>query len=1080
MIAVTADSDNAPDAAPTPILRRRHWLNSTSRRALSVAVVVLGGLLIVWSQRKPIADRYVIQALADRGVTARYTIADLGFDRQRLTNVVIGDPKRPDLVADWIEVDTSIGLIGPTVTGLRAGSVRVRGVLTDGKLSLGAIDRLLPPSTGAPFMLPAINLDIADGRMRIEAREGVIGIKLIGQGRLDNGFVGQMAVIADHFNIADCAIDRLAATWAVRVTARQPHLAGPLRARLLVCGKTRVSGAEALLDATLESPLDRWQGKARIAVDRLGHPTAQLKQLAGTIDFTGSARRTTGAVDLRAGAFRTDPLAGDSLALVGRYALGSDGAAMQGQASAKGAALTPAWRKRLADLSATGDGTPIGPLMVKFGRAAVAASQGLTLSADLDLATQTDGSVRVAVARARAESVSGGQFSLNDGDGVQIDSRGLRVNGLLSMVGGGLPEAAVQLNQAAAGTPITGSALVRPYVAGKARLAFQALDFSAAPGGATRITTRASLSGPIGSGRIDGGRIGIAAYWDGKAGWRINPGCAPVGFDRLAVSGLVLAASRFTLCANGDSLLRIDGNRLSGGGHIAGLRVAGQLSGTPITLAAADARFGVANRDFSIAQFAARLGDSDRRSILDIASVNGTLAGEGASGSFADGAGQIAHVPLLMSGSAGDWRFDSGKLVLAGTLNVADADANPRFFPLAANAMAFALEDNQITASAMLVNPETGIQVSNVALAHDLDDGVGHADLSVPGIRFGEAFQPAQLTRFTYGVIADVRGLVSGDGRINWTRDGVTSTGVFRTTNTDLAAAFGPVVGLSGEIRFSDLLNLETAPGQSATIANVNPGVPVLDGLVRYQLLSGSRVAVAGGRWPFAGGSLVLEPSILDFSESHGRRLTFRVEGVDAAQFLQQFDFKNLDATGTFDGLLPMIFDEQGGRIEGGHLTVRETGGTIAYVGEVSQRDVGFWGNMAFQALKSLQYKSLAIEMNGPLAGEMITEVSFAGVNQGAGSKSNFLIRRLQKLPLIFNIRIQAPFRQLIDSAQSYYDPQRLIERHLPDLIREQNESLQRQSGAPPQPGPTAPPTTTPTPTKADNPVQPPASETLP
>ena len=175
-----------------------------------------------------------------------------------------------------------------------------------------------------------------------------------------------------------------------------------------------------------------------------------------------------------------------------------------------------------------------------------------------------------------------------------------------------------------------------------------------------------------------------------------------------------------------------------------------------------------------------------------------------------------------------------------------------------------------------------------------------------------------------------------------------------------------------------------------------------------------------------------------------------------------------------------MIFDQQGGRIEGGHLTVRQTGGTIAYVGEISQRDVGFWGNMAFQALKSLRYKSLAIEMNGPLAGEMITEVSFAGISQGAGTKSNFLIRRLQKLPLVFNIRIQAPFRQLIDSAQSFYDPQRLIERHLPELIREQNESLQRQSAAPSPPDPAAPRSTTPNPTKADNPVQPPASETLP
>ena len=72
------------------------------------------------------------------------------------------------------------------------------------------------------------------------------------------------------------------------------------------------------------------------------------------------------------------------------------------------------------------------------------------------------------------------------------------------------------------------------------------------------------------------------------------------------------------------------------------------------------------------------------------------------------------------------------------------------------------------------------------------------------------------------------------------------------------------------------------------------------------------------------------------------------------AQFLQQFDFKNLNATGMFDGVLPMIFDAQGGRIENGDLHRAAGGGTIAYVGEITQKDVGIWGNLAFQTLKSL------------------------------------------------------------------------------------------------------------------------------
>src|SRR3546814_20385824 len=94
-----------------------------------------------------------------------------------------------------------------------------------------------------------------------------------------------------------------------------------------------------------------------------------------------------------------------------------------------------------------------------------------------------------------------------------------------------------------------------------------------------------------------------------------------------------------------------------------------------------------------------------------------------------------------------------------------------------------------------------------------------------------------------------------------------------------------------------------------------------------------------------------------------------------------------------------MVFDEAGGRIENGHLTVREGGGSLAYVGPVSQHDLGTWGNMAFQALKAHEYKSLTIEMNGPLAGEMVTEVHLVGVNQGAGTNIHLSFRRLAQQP---------------------------------------------------------------------------------
>ena len=62
--------------------------------------------------------------------------------------------------------------------------------------------------------------------------------------------------------------------------------------------------------------------------------------------------------------------------------------------------------------------------------------------------------------------------------------------------------------------------------------------------------------------------------------------------------------------------------------------------------------------------------------------------------------------------------------------------------------------------------------------------------------------------------------------------------------------------------------------------------------------------------------------------------------------------------------------------------------------------------------------------MDGPLTGEIVTRVRFDGSEPGgAGTSSNFITRRLARLPLQFRINVRAPFYQLITSLRSLYDP---------------------------------------------------------
>lgn len=1043
---MTADSDEEEGRR-----RRLPRLGRGARIAGVIAIVLLIGLIALWTQRKPIASGYVNRYLAEHDVPATYDIAELGLGRQRLTNVVIGDPARPDLVADWVELRTEVGFSGASVDAVRAGRVRLRGRLVDGVLSLGALDKLLPAPSGKPFALPALSVDVADARMRLETPQGLLGLKLSGRGRLSDGFRGNLAAVSERLEAGGCVADKVAAALAIGVSKAAPSLKGPVRAGAVSCGGAQVRALGADLTVALGAALDSWKGDVRLASGAASHPLVRAESVTGWIGFAGTKAGTAGRVKLDTGRFASAEGSGARLGFGGEYKIGAGiEIAPGGYVDASDVTIAPGRLAAIARLGGAGAGTPVGPLAKALAQAGVAA--GKSIGGQVRFGWRSDGAVRVS--QVTVSSRSGFHAALNDADVVYDPKSGaLRVAGALAMGGGGFPGLKATLAQAAPASAVTGVvSLDRPYQAGGASLAFTPLRFSATPRGNSRFATRVTLSGPLGDGRVEGLDVPLDGIWNGRGRVAINPDCAAVGWRTLAVSGLNLRPASLRLCPVGGAMLAIDGTRMSGGASIAAPRLAGTLGSSPVTLAASAARFGLADLSFALSDIAVRLGAPDRVTRLDFARIEGKKERGGISGTFAGGGGQIGAVPLVLSAASGIWGFD-GRLGLTGAMTVSDSATVPRFKPLAARDVALGLDKGVIGVAGLLYEPSRNVSVAQIALRHTLATGSGSADISVPGLVFADkGLQPDELTPLTTGVIQNVVGTVTGEGHIRWSPDGVTSDGVFRTTDMNLAAGLGPVTGITTEIRFTDLLALQSAPGQVATIKTINTGVVVSDGVLRYQTLPEARIQVEDARWPFAGGSLVLEPTLLDFSDKQERHMTLTVTGMEAAKFLQQFDFENLSATGVFDGRLPMIFDFTGGRIENGTLKSRPGGGTIAYLGEVSKENLGVWGNLAFQALRSLRYRDLDLVMNGPLAGEMITEAHFAGLNQGEGAKSNFLIRRLQRLPFVFNVKIKAPFRGLFDSVRSFYDPRLLIERNLPALIQRRDQQIPNSAKTPVQP----------------------------
>lgn len=1029
---------------------------ATPRRWRRVAIGVLVLLAVAagaaWLQRRTIARGFVDSELARRGVPARYEIEQLSPWRQRLVNVSIGDPRDPDLVADWIELRTSLSPWRAEVLVTKAGKVRAKGHIVDGTLSLGSLDRLLPPPSGKPFSLPRMIVEVADAQLRLDSGAGLVVLGLSGKGMLTDGFAGMLHARSRRLSVSGCSLEDITASMRVRIQRGAPGLDGPARAARIACADTKAAQARIDLRASLDPALARWTGNAGIDAAAVASPLGRLNRLNGNIGFDGDRSRTQGSIALRSGALAAPEISAGSAAISGDYVIGET-AEFRGEATVREAALPPRQLGRIADYGNAARDTPVAPLLRQLALAFSKAGRSFGGTAAIELAARGD-QTALRVRRLDLAAPSGARLRFGQDAGLGLDLRNGEIDlaGQLSLGGGGLPDAAMRLSRRPGSTELRGTGVVRPYAAGGARLELATLDFTVR-GKAGEVRTALTLSGPLSGGRVDGLSMPLLLRWDAHS-LQVNPQCSTIGFARIAAAGAVLDGDRIQLCPLGPAMIRWGPQGLAGGVRTSKLELNGRMGENPLRLAAEAAQLDLAASRFTIAGAAVRLG-AEQPTRLDIGQLSGGFRPD-LGGTFTTLGGQIGAVPLVLSDGGGSWRVDRGELLLQGSFLLADAEAQARFEPLAVPNGSLRLRDGQIAAQAGLVSRNRQVPVAMVKIAHDLAQGAGDALLDVPGIRFhADGLQPSELTPLTYGVIADVDGLVAGSGRISWAGDTVTSTGRFTATDISLAAVFGQVQGLTTQLDFADLLNMRSAPGQTAAMAEINPGVPVREGVLRYQLLDSHRVRVEGARWPFAGGELVLEPTVLDFDQAGQRRLTFQVKGVDAALFLKEMAFDNLDATGTFDGTLPMIFDANGGRIEGGELRAR-AGGRIAYVGEVSRQDVGFWGNMAFQALKSLNYRNLSIRMNGPLAGEMITDVSFSGVSQGEGTRSNFLIRRLARLPFVFNVRISAPFRQLLDSVQSWYDPRRLIERNLPSLIEEQNR-VQGEAKPPVQPRESAP-----------------------
>lgn len=1089
-----ADAEETPDTIPKS---RRFWPQRRRFQFLLVLLfLLLASSILTWRAREDIADDLIVTQLDALGIEATYEIVDIGLTRQILRNFVVGDRDNPDLVIERVEVIPVVGVTGAGIGTLTLINPRLRATYINGEFSMGALDAAFDSESDQPASLPQWSLNLVNARAQIITDYGVAGFKADGQGRLDGGFQGIAALVAPEWQVGGCEWNALRLVGEVTTSRGQPYFNGPLSLARLSCQQGSVAIDRATIGTSLVGGADLAgaSGELDLAVPEIAALGSTLRELDGSINFDladGLANlRYQLATENAANSYATiDQLRADGGL---RYRLEDGRLELDGGLASDDLRLGPDTKSSLASARTASNGTLVAPLIAQLERALDGNLSGSTMAAEVLVRSNSE-STSLVIPSARLRNGEGesilalSQVQMSSGG---EDNNSLRIAGNFASDGAGMPRIRGRMENDAAGNPAFRIDMV-PYRAAGSSVAISRMVLAQSRGGWS-VNGEAVASGPIPGGKVRDLRLPIVGEWTERRGLAMWRRCADIRFERLELAELRLERDSLTLCPDGNgAIVQSTGRGTQIAARIERIELKGRLGDSPIQLASGQIGFNAAN-GLVAEEVSVRLGEEEAINALSIATLTAGFA-EGASGTFSGINGGLDAVPLNLEAGEGEWSFTDGVLQLTNArFDMLDRAEEERFERLYARDASLTLADNVIVANALMRHPGSDRIIVAIDLSHNLSDATGFADLNVPGIVFDDRLEPGAridqcdsnlprasgatgLTCLATGVVALAQGVVTGSGRIDWNADDVVSSGTFQTDDFDFAAVFGPVEDVSGTVHFSDLLSLTTDGTQQLAIGSIDPGVVVFDGTLDFAIIDGSLVSLRGGRWPFFGGTMELRPTELNFAISEERRYVIEITGVDAGQFIAAMEFSNISASGTFDGTIPLVFDEMGnGQIISGLLISRPPGGNLSYVGELTYEDMGVISNFAFQSLRSLDFNQMMVEMEGPLTGEIITRLLFDGVRQGQDADTNFVTRQIAKLPIRFNVNVRASFYELMNDLMKTYDPATNIDPGSLGLVRGDGGRMVRRSLLQDS-------ETTPQDTPSDEPlIQPQESESLP
>ena len=168
--------------------------------------------------------------------------------------------------------------------------------------------------------------------------------------------------------------------------------------------------------------------------------------------------------------------------------------------------------------------------------------------------------------------------------------------------------------------------------------------------------------------------------------------------------------------------------------------------------------------------------------------------------------------------------------------------------------------------------------------------------------------------------LSQVRGTASFVGSLSSRPRGLTSEGVLTVRNLDFVGPPGAVHGTNGQVHFTSLAPLRTAPNQTLSVAKVDWVTPLTNLAATFELGS-AQLAIQNATANLASGQVSLGPLSLSLAPGSGGQGELRLHKIDIGTLVAASNLGDkITASGQMSGILPFRYGPQGLRIVEGRV----------------------------------------------------------------------------------------------------------------------------------------------------------------